>query len=336
MTRSAKTVSRRRFVTILAAMAAAPGAFASTARAAPDGKTVQWRGMALGAEARITLSGSPKGQAASVFAACEREIRRLEALFSLHDPGSALSRLNRHGSLAAPPPDFLELLRRCADAHAETGGAFDPTVQPLWDLYAGHFAAHPDALAGPPDTELAQALARTGFDKLAVGAGRVHFRKPGMSLTLNGIAQGFITDRVATLLRHRGFAHVLIDLGELRALGPREDGSPWRIGLRDPEAPWRTGETAELADAAMATSGGYGTRFDRAGKFHHLFDPRTGRPANRYRTVTVIAPSATEADALSTGFVSMPAEEIDRALRKRPGRRAILTPAKGRRIVLES
>ena len=86
---------------------------------------------------------------------------------------------------------------------------------------------------------------------MLVVPGRVAFRRPGMAVTLNGIAQGYITDRVADLLAQNGLEHVLVDLDELRALGPRADGTPWPVGIEDPMRPGRTVKTVELADRAM-------------------------------------------------------------------------------------
>jgi thiamine biosynthesis lipoprotein len=132
-----------------------------------------------------------------------------------------------------------------------------------------------------------------------------------MGVTLNGIAQGFITDRVTEMLRDRGFEHVLVDMGEMRALGQHADGTPWRVGIADPDRPWHSGWTLPLRDRAIATSGGYGTPLDSTGRHHHLFDPRTGESANYYRSVSVIASDATTADALSTGLSALaPADAL--------------------------
>jgi thiamine biosynthesis lipoprotein len=108
-------------------------------------------------------------------------------------------------------------------------------------------------------------------------------------------------------------------MGEIRALGARADGTPWRIGLADPDQPGVLTETVDLVDRAVATTAGAGFRFDPAGRFTHLFDPRTGRSPALYRTVSVIAPTATEADALSTAFSLMPAARIGDIVAERPG-----------------
>jgi len=126
-----------------------------------------------------------------------------------------------------------------------------------------------------------------------------------MAITLNGVAQGFVTDRIAELLRRAGFDHVLVDLGEARALGQRPDGGPWRAALADPLRPARTLVDLPLGEAdgvfpALATSAGYGTRFGADPRIHHLLDPHTGRSANHYASVSIGAARATLADGLST------------------------------------
>jgi thiamine biosynthesis lipoprotein len=272
-----------------------------------------WEGTALGADARISLQGFPAAEADALLALCRAEIARLEAVFSLHDPASVLSRLNREGRLDAAPAGMLELIGIAQRIHTLSGGAFDPSVQPLWELYAAHFRDRAAASTGPSAAAVEAALAQTGIRRIAV-SGRSIALAPGMSLTLNGIAQGYITDRVTDILRAGGARHVLVDLGEFRALGPKRDGHPWRIGLRDAARPWRLAGSVPLAGRALATSGGYGTPFDASGRHHHLFDPRTGQSARHYLSASVVAPAATEADALSTAFYVMDRQSVVAAL----------------------
>lgn len=266
----------------------------------------RWRGTALGADATILLHHADRATAEHMLRRCVAEIERLERIFSLYRRDSAVALLNRQGVLDNPPLELVRLLSESRGFWRLTGGAFDPTVQPLWDLYARHFA-HSDAdPVGPDPREIAAVRSHIGFDRVDFDTRRVSFERPGMAMTFNGIAQGYITDRVADLLRGQGVDRVLLELGEVRALGRHPDGRPWRIGVADPGDPQRTTRTIEIEDGAVATSGGYGTRFDADGRHHHLFDPATGMSANRYRSVSVKTPLATTADALSTGFSAMP------------------------------
>jgi thiamine biosynthesis lipoprotein len=188
-------------------------------------------------------------------------------------------------------------------------------VQPLWELYASHFAANPDDVAGPPVNRIKAARRRVDYRALALDGARVGFLRPGMAATLNGIAQGYITDRVADLLRAAGFASVLVQLGEIVAGAPRSDGRAWSVGVPDPLAPDQVIETVDAVDLAIATSSGFATRFDAAGRHHHLFDPATGQSAHRCASVTVLAPRATAADALSTALAVSPPAAATNLLR---------------------
>ena len=318
---------RRRFLTI-SAVAAAAAAFPALARGAMPRHVEQ--DVVLGADVEIQLYHPDRVAARAAMAEAFALAKRLEAIFSLHLPGSALSRLNREGALRDPPVELVTLLHRAKACSEATAGAFDVTVQPLWNLYAGHFALHgPDAQ--PPAAERIEA-ARTKVDyrRLDTAAERIALQGSGMAVTLNGIAQGFITDCVSDMLRARGFDHVLIDMGEMRALGSHPDGRPWQVGIADPDRPWRSLITLPLRGQAIATSGGYGTPFDASGQWHHLLDPRTGRSAQHYRSVSVIAPDATTADALSTGLSAVAPDDLTAALRRYPDVGVIIVHRDGR------
>jgi thiamine biosynthesis lipoprotein len=310
---TARPITRRRALTVLAAgagMALMPGrAPAETPR------LFEWRGTALGGPARIALYHAQRSAARAAIAACVVEIERLENEFSLYRAESALSRLNRDGVLDAPSQDMRRLLGESLRFAGLSDGAFDVSIQPLWRLYAEHFATRANENSRPPPEAVAAALAQVNYRRIEVSPGRIALG-PSMALTLNGIAQGYITDRVADLLRARGWRHVLIDLGELRALGGRADGRPWLIDVADAGGRVGPGPLIPLADRAVATSGGAGSPFEPTARHHHLLDPRSGSSANRYRCVTVAAPRATAADALSTALYLTPLHGAERLLRR--------------------
>ncbi len=293
--------TRRRFLAITAAAALAP-------RGAIAAPLTYWQGHALGARATLALA-HPDAEA--VAARAFAEIDRLEDIFSLYRAHSALSRLNAAGRLAAPPFELLECLSLAGAVHAATGGAFDPSVQPLW---AAHAEAH--AAGAPPGPEvLAAARARVGWRHVAFSPAGIAFSRPGMALTLNGIAQGFIADRVARLLAAEGLTEVLIDTGEIAAPGSVPGGGGWPVRIAG-------GPELALREQALATSAPTGTTFDAAGRAGHILDPRTGQPATAgWQQISVTVPSAALADALSTGFCLMPRAAIDEALARFPGAR---------------
>ena len=273
-------LTRRRFIAISAALAP------SVALARTPDLHVE-TGIALGATVTLRLHHPDAPRIAALAMA---EIRRLEGVFSLYLPDSALVRLNRDARLEAPPLELLECLTLAGSVHRASGGAFDPTVQPLWQ-------AKVEALtrgAALTEVERAKVRALIGWDGVVLDPAAITLR-PGMALTLNGIAQGYIADRVAALLEAEGLTNILIDTGEHRALGPRPDGNAWPI-----RAPGRDA-TIPLTARALATSAPLGTTFDAAGRDGHILDPGTGAPsASTLASISISAPTAALADALAT------------------------------------
>ncbi|MFZ5737582.1 MAG: FAD:protein FMN transferase [Pseudomonadota bacterium] len=324
---SQSALTRRRFVTI----AASAFGIAMLGRAVPSraSEPVRWRGSALGAQVSIEIHHPDRAAAAKLVETSVREVRRLEQLFSLYRPDSAICALNRSGVLIAPDPDMVVLLQTTLRLAEQTGGAFDPTVQPLWELYRRHFEQTGADPAGPGEADVASVLAKVGYHDVLVSADRIALKRPGAAVTLNGIAQGFATDRVVDLLRSGGMTTTLVDIGEIRAIGARPDGAPWRVGLADPEKAEIELGAIELVDRAVATSSGAGFRFDPVGRFTHLFDPSTGHSPSLYRSVSVVAPTATEADALSTAFSVLDHSRIAAIVRGRAGVEVLLADAEG-------
>ncbi|HGM2052949.1 TPA: FAD:protein FMN transferase [Neisseria gonorrhoeae] len=262
-----------------------------------------WKGVALGSGAELRLFGVDDRQAADLVNKVLAEVARLEKMFSLYREDSLISRLNRDGYLTSPPADSLELLSLCRDIHALTEGAFDPTVQALWKLYADYFAARPDAET-PPENSVKETLKRVGFGKVSFDDREIRFAEKGMGLSLNGIAQGYITDKVVALLKANGVPAALVDMGEIRGFDTN-GRRMWNVGIRNPDDEEGVLANITVKDKAFATSGGYGTVMDKAGRLTHLFDPRTGVSTPRYKSMSVMADDAAVADALSTAFSVM-------------------------------
>jgi FAD:protein FMN transferase len=302
-----RKITRRRMIAIAATAAGSAWLLGGrTARA----EAVRWHGSALGAQVSIEIHHPDRAEAERLVERCVLDVRRLEQQFSLYRADSAISTLNRTGILVSPDADMVALLKASLHFAALTDGAFDPTVQPLWQLYAEHFAAERPNPEGPSPLRLAEALGKVGHSGLLVSEDRIALSRRGAAVTLNGIAQGYATDRVVETLRKAGLSTTLVDMGEIRAIGTRPEGTPWRVGLADPDRPGAFTETIDLVDRAVATSAGAGFRFDPEGRFTHLFDPATGHSPSLYSTVSVVAPTATEADALSTAFSLMPLPRI--------------------------
>ncbi|MCD2175151.1 FAD:protein FMN transferase [Rhizobium sp. C4] len=307
-----KPVTRRRALFIGAVLVA--GAAIPSAILAPRAfaaKPVRWSGQALGAHAEIELLGASEAEARPVLAAVEAEIARLEVIFSLYRQDSALARLNRDGALADPPPELLEVLALSRAVHGQTNGLFDPTVQPLFAFYAEWFTK-PHRARLPEASELAPVLARVGMDKVIFDDIGIAFSQPGMALTLNGIAQGYITDRISALLKSHGYGNMLLDIGEIQAVGKGRNGAGWQVGIRKGVSGPEIAERLTLSDQAVATSMMLGTTFDNRGHAGHILHPMKGLTRDYTPRASVIHPSAAFADAMSTAVVLMDVVEIER------------------------
>lgn len=235
-------------------------------------------------------------------------LQSLDAAMSTYKSDSELNRLNRQpvGEPFAVSPDLLRVLVLSKLAFQITGGAFDPTLGPLVDLWG--FGPVDTGDRVPDEGELKAALENIGFGYLAIDekAASVIKTRP-IRIDLSGIVPGYAADRVSELLDDVGLTNYLVDLGgELRGSGRNGKGEPWRVGIEVP-AVERGGveRVLALADVGVATSGDYRNYFERDGvHYSHIIDPTNGRPvSNGVASTTVIAPTGAEADALSTGFM---------------------------------
>lgn len=255
----------------------------------------------------------------------------VDARMSEWKDSSPLSAVNRQsGQPVAVPEDLRAVVRRGLEIGELTQGAFDISWAPLWGVWDFRDTASPRV---PTEAELAPRVALIDYRKVVVDdvEGTVQLQQPGMKLGLGGIAKGHALDLSASRLRARGTVHFLISSGgQVYAAGLR-DGRPWRVGIRDPRGPV-TDEFAvvEVSDLSVSTSGDYESFFEVNGeRYHHILDPRTGRPARGLRSATVITADATLADALSTACVVMGRERALAMIEARDGVEAVLVDEAG-------
>ncbi len=319
---------RRRFLTLMALGVGIPLTAYWTR---PSVQMALWEGEALGAPATIRLYHQQEGRAQAAIHAALAELARLESVFSLQRRDSALSRLNRDGELHGAPPDLMRLLQRALHLAQLSDGVYDPTVQPLWTLYQRHFSQPGADPAGPSPAAREAALALVDWRAVSLHPeqGHIRLQQSGMGLTLNGGAQGYITDRVAEVLRAYGFDRMLVDMGEPLALSHKPDGTAWRLALANPANPDEALDTIEVVDRCVATSGGYGTVLDPAGRFTHIFDTRTGMTAPALQGVSVVARSGMIADGLSTALLMVPQAKRLGLLRAAGAEQAIFVTPQG-------
>lgn len=252
--------------------------------------------LAMGARVRVQALATDGATARRACTAALRAMHRVDALMSLFDSGSEISRLNRQGWLTQPDAWTLQVLQLAQSVAEQTGGAFDVTVQPLWRLFDRHAAR--GALPSVADVDAVRA--RVGWRGLQVGPGRVGLARGGMAVTLNGIAQGFAADRARDAMQAAGALAGLVDAGELAALGRAPSGAAWSAALSVPRH--RLLEPIAL-DSCVATSSDDASAFSRDRRHHHILDPSTGWSPLALSAASVVATSAALADAWSTAVL---------------------------------
>lgn len=265
------------------------------------------------------------------------EIARLEGLLSFWTETSEIAALNREAGRGPVrlSDETYEIVARAMEISRETDGAFDGTIGPVireWDFKTQTL----------PDPEaLARAIKRVDYRRIRMdsAARTAYLESAEMSFDTGGIAKGYAADRAVGALKANGIrAGIVAVAGDVRVFGTRQNGSRWRVGIRDPR-----GEPEDLiasidlggagSDEAISTSGDYERYFVRDGvRYHHLLDPRTGMPAEGSMSVTVVAPKAVLTDGYATGvFVLGPEKGI--ALLERLGLGGVIITADGRRLV---
>ena len=259
---------------------------------------------AMGTLVSVTALGASRERVEEAMGRAFASMRRLISLLTRFDAASPVSVLNETGRLEGPPPEVREVVAHALGYHRLTGGAFDVSVAPLVDLFWDRLMRQEPV--EPTPSEVAEALERIGAGQVAVSRRRIALGRPGMRLTLDGIAKGYIVDALCAALDGGGVRRYLVNAGgDIRARGTNADGRPWTIAV---EHPWRRGDYPDviaLTDAAVATSGSYERFYDAARAFHHIVDATTGRSPAHCSSVSVVAPTAMAADALATSVFLM-------------------------------
>ncbi len=266
-------------------------------------------------------------EAFSWAARCAQITREWEERLSVFLPNSDLARINAAAGkgVVAISPETRWVLEHAIRLARESGGAFDPTVGPLMDLWG----FRRQGLARKPMLdEIAASRERVGYHKLVISTEGCGLEREGMALDLGGIGKGVAVDRCWEELRREAKGRpFLVNLGgNIRASGRLPTGREWSIGIRDPFDPGRIVATISLEDGkAVATSGHYERFVVLDGeRWAHIMDPRTGMPVRGMASVTVVADSAEDADGLSTTLFVMGREEGEAFLRQTGRNAAVL------------
>jgi len=270
-------------------------------------------GRTMGTTYHVTVIVGSLSPAPDLKPFIEKRLAELNQSMSTFQPDSEISRFNALPAAGRPfavSPDFYAVARLGQTLYEITGGAWDGTIDPLVDLWG--FGRSPRREGLPPESEIRARLQRVGFHQIdTTQPGHLIKRRATITLDLASVAKGYAVDALAQLIRERGYTNFLVEIGgEVYAAGHRIDGTPWRIGINQPDAAAPANQVYQmvrLENRAFATSGDYRNCFEFEGRrYAHIIDPRTGYPAARHVvSVSVLAETCALADGLATALMVM-------------------------------
>lgn len=274
------------------------------------GDLVSFGGPTMGTSYSVKLASLPDGSDAEQLASeIETILESVNQRMSTYLATSELSRFNtaNAGDWTSISEHTLTVIERSRKLHERTGGAFDPTVGPIVDLWG--FGPRGGQERVPPRDDIETAARAVGFAAVDIRreTPALQKRMAETRLDLSGVAKGFAVDLAAEHLESRGITDYLVEVGgELRSNGAGPGGRSWRVGIEKPvPTSSEIQQVVALEGEAMATSGNYRIFFEQDGqRYSHIVNPRTGRPVEHdLASVTVVAPTTLEADALSTALL---------------------------------
>ncbi|MEJ2723540.1 MAG: FAD:protein FMN transferase [Deltaproteobacteria bacterium] len=302
---------------------------AEAVRFNPNMMKVSKTRLAMGTFVSMTLVHPSKDQAEEAMGQAFYEIDRLSGLLSRFDEQTAVAQLNREGRLKDVPHELARVVATALDYHRVTRGCFDITVKPVVDLFRDKLGG--EEKVKPTGKELAQVLKLVGSEKIRMQERALFFEQPGMGITLDGIAKGYIVDRASQALTKLGIENHLINAGgDIRTRGSKAGNKPWMVAIQDPSKRSNYPDVIRMRDGAVATSGDYEIYFDREKMFHHIINPKTGLSPELSTSVSILAPTTMEADALATSVFVMTPEEGTRLINGMPNCESLVVARSGR------
>jgi FAD:protein FMN transferase len=283
----------------------------------------------MGTSVEITVSRVEPKTAEEGMEAAFQEVERINRLMSHYRPDSEVSQISRHAGQkeVRVSPETLEVIERALYFSRLSDGSFDITIAPvfrLWNFREGKI---------PEEEVLKENLERVDYRKIKIDRGRstVFLEGPRMEIDLGAIAKGYAADRACAVLKKSGIGNFLVNAGgDLKVGGKKEKGLSWTIGIQHPRLPSEFIAKLKPEDAGLATSGDYEKSFVIDGeRYHHILVPSTGMPARECQSVTILAPSAMDADALATTVFVLGPKKGFALIEKMPGVHAIIVDRRG-------
>ncbi len=244
----------------------------------------------------VMVLDEDREQGRAAVAAAFRRMQAAADVLSRFNPESPVVALNRSGVIHGMPPDLYTVLQRARHYSDLSDGAFDVTVLPVLEYYYG--LRRPIDLRHLDRAEVERRKDLIGYRNLVFDRGRARLVRPGMALTLDGIAKGHVVDEGMRELRRVGIRNAIIDAGgDVRTLSMDDPHHYWTIGISDPQDTRRLCATAHLRSGALATSGNYEIYFTADRRLFHIINPHTGYSPDLYSSVTVFAEHGIDSDA---------------------------------------
>lgn len=227
------------------------------------------------------------------------------AVLTRFDAASPVARLNRDGHLEQVPPELRDVLQRSLAISAVTDGDFDISVLPVLQYFES--MRQPAMLDASDRVQIGQRDQLINYRRIALDAQGVRFTQPGMAITLDGLAKGYVIDQGIAALRASGIEHALVDAGgDVRAISGNDFKHQWHVGIVDPGNISQIASVVTMRNAALGTSGNYRIFYSADKKLFHVINPHTGYSPLNYSSVTVMAETSVDADAMSVAAASMP------------------------------
>ncbi|MGY3039439.1 thiamine biosynthesis lipoprotein [Rhodanobacter sp. TND4EL1] len=253
----------------------------------------------------ITCLSDDVDKAGVAIDAAFRRMAESVAVLTRFDPASPVARLNREGHLDQLPSELRDVLQRSLAISAVTEGDFDISVLPVLRYFES--MRQPAVLDAHAREQIAQRDQLINYRGIVLDAHGVRFSQPGMAVTLDGLAKGYVIDQGIAALGAAGLEYALVDAGgDVRAISGTSLKRQWHVGIVDPGRINQVASIVSLRNAALGTSGNYRIFYSSDKKLFHVINPHTGYSPLNYSSVTVMAETSVDADAMSVAAASMP------------------------------
>jgi len=289
----------------------------------------------MGTRATITIVPSQKNpNTKTIFQLLFERLEEIEKKMGRTDPDSLVAKMNRLGSKEPVPvdPEMMFVLNKSFYIFNLTNGKFDVTIGPLIRLWGFDTAEKRPRV--PRRREIMSRLHQVNFRNLELDQKNqtVSFKTPGMGIDLGGVAKGYAVDQLLKLLLEMGIQRAIVEIGgDVKTLGLKPDNLLWVVGIQHPRDRGKLLAILDSDGRAIATSGDYEKNFvEEAILYHHILNPKTGYPARKCQSVTVLANSALHADALSTGIFVMGTEMGMKLIEELPGVDGVIVDISGK------